>query len=392
MKGSQKAPAKRRRSAGEGSTYEQGGRWRGRVTWTNPDGTQGRRYVSGATQAEAREKLDELRRELRLGTIGQPGAPTTVGDYVTSWLERHKSHVRPSTYRTDEGYVRCYIVPALGRIPLVKLTAADVERALGRFVSDGRPGTDRPVSAVTALHVRATLRTALTAAEKDGLVTRNAAKDARPPQMPHRDVTYLDGANVRRLLEATADDFLGPLWALAVSTGLRRGELLALRWTDVSNGTLTVRRSVGRTRDGGWAPGEVKSATSRRSIALPALAIDALTRQKARQDELIADAGATWTDAVGTIFTDEAGNPLLPERVSHGFADARGRAGIPPVRFHDLRHSAATMLLGAGVPMAVISEWLGHGDIGTTFRYYTAVTPRLRDDARAAMDRALLAG
>jgi integrase len=381
----------RRRSAGEGSTYEQGGRWRGRVTWTNPDGTRGRRYVSGATQAEARDKLDELRRDLRLGTLTPAGAPVTVGDYVTGWLERHRTQVRPSTFRTDETYVRRYIVPSLGRIPLARLMAADVERALGSFVRDGRPGNGgHPVSAVTAGHVRATLRSALAAAERDHLGTRNAARDARPPLMPHRDVTYLDAADVRRLLEATRDTEFGPLWAVAVSTGLRRGELLGLRWADVVDGKLTVRRSVGRTASGGWAAGNVKSATSRRTIPLPAMATEALFRQRTRQDELRKLAGPAWAET-GLIFTDEAGRGLLPERVSHAFTKARTLAGIPAVRLHDLRHSAATLLLGAGVPMAVISEWLGHGDIGTTARYYAAVTPRLRDEARDAMDRALLA-
>jgi integrase len=380
----------RRRSAGEGSVYEVEGRWRGAVTWTEPDGRRRRRVVSGATSSEARDKLDALRRELRLGTLAPAGPTLTVGEYLAGWIERHRAHVRPSTWRTAESYVRVYLVPALGRHALVRLSSADVERALAAFVSDGRPGhPGNPVAPITAAHVRATLRTALAAAQRDGLVGRNAAADARPPQVPHRAVTYLDARNVRRLLAATADESLGPLYAIAATTGLRRGELLGLRWTDVVDGTLTVRRAMARDAAGGWSTAEPKSARSRRSIPLPGTARATLDRQKARQNIERLAAGSAWQDRYGLVFTDAVGRPLLPEFVSHAFAKSRKRARVPAVRFHDLRHSAATMMLAEGIPLAVISEWLGHAGIAITAAHYAAVVPELRRDAADAMDRAL---
>lgn len=393
----------RRRSAGEGSVYEAtDGRWRGAVTWTEPDGTRSRRIVSAPTSTEARDKLDALRRELRLGTLAPAGPRQTLSDFLATWIERDRNRVRPSTWRQREMHVRCYLIPALGRHALVRLSAADVERATAAFMANGRPETvdDRrrgrqrhsPVSPLTARHVRATLRRALGDAARDGLVGRNAAADARPPYVPHSPVAYLTAPDVQRLLDATAGSAQGPLYALAATTGLRLGELLGLTWPDVADGTLTVRRSLARSAAGGWELAQPKSARSRRTIPLPAIARDALDRQRVRQDTERASAGAAWQDRDGLVFTDGVGRPLRPEGVSARFRRERDDAGVPKVRFHDLRHSAATMMLAEGVPLAVISEWLGHAGIAITASHYAAVVPALRHEAAAAMDRALMGG
>ena len=325
-------PTSRRRSAGEGTVFRRKDRpgWRGRMTWTEPDGTVHNRLVSGATQAEARARLDDLRARLRIGTIGVTGS-ATVGDYLTGWIERHRTKVRPSTWRTAEGYVRTFLIPTLGRIQLSKLTATDVEAALASFIRVGRPVTSstgpkpRPVAPVTVNHVRAVLRRALTDARKAGLVGINAAADAKPPRVPSRSITYLTPAELQQLLTATADDPLGPMWALAASTGLRRGELVGLRWTDVdlSVGTLRVVRSVARDDAGGWSAADTKSARSRRTLPMPAMAKNALDRQRKRQARAKLAAGTAWQDREGYVFTDAVGHPLLPENVSHQFAKAR---------------------------------------------------------------------
>jgi integrase len=388
-------PGRGNASPGQGSVYKYRGGYRGAVSWTEPDGTRHRRVVSGRTSSEAHAKVDELRRDLRLGRLAPAGADVTVGDYLAGWIERHRARVRPSTWLTAESYVRVYLIPALGRRNLARLTATDVEDALASFMRDGRPATAgegrarRPVSAVTARHVRATLRRALSDAQRAELVGRNVAADAAPPYVEHRPITYLSAREVTRLLDATADDELGPLYAVAATTGLRRGELLGLTWADVADGRLTVRRSMGRLRGNGWGLGEVKSARSRRTIPLPARARQALETQRTRQRFARNAAGSAWQDRDGLVFTDAVGRPLLPEHVSHRFAKDCVRAGVPRVRFHDLRHSAATTLLSAGVPLAVISEWLGHSGITITAAAYAAVVPELLTDAADAMDRAL---
>lgn len=389
----------RRRSAGEGSVYRNGERWRGAVTWTEPDGTRHRRIVTGATSDEAREKLDDLRRDLRLGTIELPGRTLTVADFLTDWIERHRSRVRPSTWRTAEMHVRAYLVPALGRTALRRLSSADVERAMAAFLATGRP--KRPVkrsrgrqnaagvSPQTVRHIRSTLRRALADAVRDGLAGRNAAADARPPYAPHRPIVYLTVPDLRRLIAATRDDELGPLYALAASTGLRLGELLGLSWADITDGSLTVRRSLARAQGSGWTLAEPKSARSRRTIPLPLAARQALEVQRTRQRFARNAAGSAWQDRDGLVFTDAVGRPLRPEAVSRTFGKARDGAGVPRVRFHDLRHSAATTLLAQGVPLAVISEWLGHAGIAITASAYAAIVPDLRREAAEAMDRAL---
>ena len=388
----------RRRSPGEGSVFPYRGGHRGAIRWTDPDGTRHSRTVDGRTAAEARDKLDDLRRELRLGTLAS-GPALTVGDYLTGWIVRDRARVRPSTWRGREMHVRCYLVPALGKYPLPRLTAADVETVLSTFLVSGRP--DRPakrgrgrqnaggVSAQTVRHIRTTLRRALGDAARDGLTARNAAADARPPYLPHRPITYLSTRDVRRLIDGTAEDEYGPIYAVAATTGLRLGELLGLAWADVTADRLTVRRSLARTHGNGWDLAEPKSARSRRTIPLPLAARQALETQRTRQRFARNAAGNAWQDAAGLVFTDAVGRPLRPEAVSRAFGKARDRLGIPRVRFHDLRHSAATTLLAAGVPLAVISEWLGHAGIAITASTYAAVVPELLTDAADAMDKAL---
>lgn len=382
------------RSPGEGHVYEvRPGRYRAEAQFTRADGTTARIRVYGRTTREARDKLTDKRRELRLGAT-TPAATITLAAYLTDWLEARRATVRPSTWRTHEMYVRVYLIPALGRRRLVELTARDVAAALATFARVGRPGGNdrrppRPVSAVTVNHVRSTLRAALTDAQEAGLVIRNVAAAADPHHVDHRPITYLTTRDLNRLLEATAEQEFGPLYALAATTGLRRGELLGLRWSDITEaGVLTVRQAMGRTRDG-WGAGDVKSARSRRTIPLPTRARQALETQRTRQRFAERAAGAAWHNPTGLVFTDSLGGAILPEYVSHRFARDVRAAGVPRVRLHDLRHSAATTLLAAGVPLAVISDWLGHSNVSITAAAYAAVVPELMTDAADAMDRAL---
>lgn len=369
-----------RASNGEGSIYQTAaGRWRGAVLVTDPlTGRQVRKYASGSTRAATARRLAKIRKDAAAGTFA---TRETTGDYLARWLVGARARLRPSTYREAERHVGDYLAP-LGGIPLPRLTPADVERAMAALL-------ERGYSPMTVLHARATIRRALHDAERDGLVMRNAAALARPPRAVRREMRPLTPLEVRELLEATQAEPSGPLFAVAVGTGLRLGELLGLRWSDVGEGSLVVRRSLARADGGGWAMAEPKTARSRRTVMLPALAADALGRESRRQAVRKAAAGIAWQDRDGQVFTDPVGRPLHPSAVSHAFRVAADRLGLSGVRLHDLRHTAATLMLGGGVPLKVVSETLGHSSIAVTADVYAHVTPELRREAASALDRAL---
>ena len=370
----------RRRSNGEGSLYRTAeGRWRGAVLVTDPlTGTQVRRYASGRTRAETAARLEAVRRDAEAGSFA---TDESTGAYLARWLIRARTGLRPSTYTETVRHVERYFGPLIGSVPLTRLSPAHVERAMEAL-------TARGYSAQTVQHARATLRRALHDAQRDGLVIRNAAALARPPRVERREMRPLTPAETRALLDATAADPMGPLFAVAAGTGLRLGELLGLRWSDVTDGSLTVRRSLARAEGGGWAMAEPKTRRSRRTVMLPGIARDGLDRQRQRQAAAKDAAGSAWQDRAGQVFTDAVGRPLNPTAVSHAFRVAADRLALP-VRLHDLRHTAATLMLGAGVPLKVVSETLGHSSIAVTADVYAHVTPQLRREAADAMDRAL---
>ena len=387
-------PERPRRSRGEGAIYEtKDGRIRGALIVVDPrTGREVRRLVSGKSRADVSRKLDKLRKDAASGALS---TSATVDDYLTTWLEAERARLRLSTWRSRELHIRLYIVPVIGPIQLSRLTPADVERMTTGMV-------DRGLSARTAASCRVTLRRALGDAQRDGLVLRNVAALARPPRVQSRSMEagrdYLAPGKLKTLLAAIEAEPLGPLVAVAATTGLRQGELLGLAWSDVDmeGRTLTVRRSMARawvTREGeraqGWALQEPKTPRSRRTINLPATSVAALKRRRTDQEAQRKAAGTAWQDMDGLVFTDALGRPLDGSTVGHAFRTMLDAAGLPHIPFHGLRHSAATALLSAGVPLRTVADVLGHSTITITADTYAAVVPELRRDAADAMDRVL---
>lgn len=369
-----------RRSRGEGAIYETSdGRVRGSILLPHPDGDRSvRRYVSGRNRADVVRKLDDLREQAKAGFP----TGTTTGAFLAGWVTDVHQYVRPATHREYARHVAHYWTPELGSVELTALTPAHVERAMARL--------EKRVSKMTVRHARATLRRALHDAQRQGLVTRNVASLSRVPKVERREMHALTRDEASRLVEATTDDPYGPLFAVAVGTGLRLGELLGLRWSDIDLDarSLTVRRALSRAEGGGFAFGDPKTARSRRTVMLPAVAVDGLRRQRVRQAEAKLAAGTAWQDRDGLVFTDDVGRWIHPNGVSHAWRATADRLGFT-VRLHDLRHTAATLMLAAGVPLKVVSETLGHSSIAITADVYAHVTPDLRREAADAMDRAL---
>jgi integrase len=279
-----------------------------------------------------------------------------------------------------ESMIERHVVPVVGTIPLARLSAADVERVTAAVL-------DKGLSPQTARNVRNVIRRALGDAARLGMIGRNVAADAEPPRVPHREIEALSPAQVRRLAVATIDQPDGPLYVLAVYTGLRQGELLGLTWDDLDGSRLTVTRALVRSVAGAPTLGETKTARSRRTIHLAPAAVEALAEQRRRQDLARDAAGDDWQDLDGFIFTDALGRPLRHDGVSARFRTAADALGFG-VRFHDLRHSYASAALAAGVPMHVVSRSLGHSSIGTTIDVYGHLDDADRRSAADAIARA----
>jgi integrase len=369
-----------RRARGEGSVYKTAdGRFRAVLVIPHPDGSRSaRKYVRGRSKADVVRKLDGLKREAAVGF------PETLGSYLARWVIAVAPTLRPATIREYAGHVERYWIPKLGTTQISAIRAGDVERVMAEMMAAGR-------SASTARAVRTTLRRALKDAQRDGLVVPNVAALSRPPRIERPEIVPLNVEEARRLLEATRDHPYGPLFALLLGSGLRLGEALGLAWSDLGRDALTVRRSLARASGSGYALAEPKTKRSRRTVPLPPTILEALDRQRTRQDLAKAAAGSAWQDRVGLCFTDAVGRPVSPTVVSHAFRDAADAIGLP-VRLHDLRHTYASALLRAGVPLKVVSEVLGHSSIATTADVYGHLEDAGRRQAADAIGFALTGG
>lgn len=366
----------KRRGQGEGSIYQRkdNGLWVGTVNLGWHAGKRVRRAYYGRSRREVQEKLQRALREVQDGV--QPGTRRdTVGGYLASWLEAVEPSVRHSTFRRYRQIVTHQLTPQIGRTPLSQLTPADVEAMLRRLAADG-------LSSRSVHHVRAVLRTALARAARHGLVARNAAALAEPPHVERREVRALDPAEVRRFLSALEGHPLRCLFTVALATGLRKGELLGLRWSDIdlAAGTLTVRRSLQRI-EGKFRVVEPKTAKSRRTVPLPGVAVTALAEHRQAQ------ASAPVVGAY--VFTTADGQPFHGTTVWRALQSVLEAAGLPSMPFHALRHTAASLLLAEGVHPRVVMELLGHSTIALTMNTYSHVIPALEREAADRMERML---
>ena len=372
------------RGNNEGSIYQRkDGRWVGAVHVGYKGGQRLRKHYYGATRQEVAKKLTVA---LKAHQDGLPVVPErqTVKDFLASWLENAKPSLRDQTHSTYEIMLRLHAVPYLGHHRLARLSPQHLQDLYGQRLDAGLS-----VQSVRKLH--AIVHRALKQALRWNLVARNVADLVTPPRNYHKEMKTLDIEQAKQLIGAARGGRLEALYVLALTTGLRQGELLALRWQDVDlgDGSLRVVGTLYRSSQGLLTIAEPKTAGSRRLVTLGSLAVDALARHKENQaaQRLLCD--ARWEEH-GLVFTNELGRPMGASNLRRrSFEPLLKCAGLPRIRFHDLRHTAATLLLGEGVHPKIASERLGHSRVGITLDLYSHVTPTMQREAAAAVDTVL---
>lgn len=322
----------KRRGHGEGSIFKRAdGRWAAVMDGGYQNGRRHRRFFYAKTEREARERLMEAQRDHAPG-LAMPDGRTTVGAFLTEWMSQ--ADVRPSTLASYSAKMRTHVIPAIGGIPLGRLTPIDVGRVL-------REAHSRGLAPRTLAQTRAILRAALNDARRMGLITRNAAALAElPVKVEDYEPVFLTPEQAAAFLDLVRGDRLEAFYTVALALGLREGEALALTWDDVdfARRTINVRRSLQRVKGGGLQALDVKTRRSRRTVPMPAVVERVLREHRDRQPR--------DSIASGYVFTTTIGTPLSASNVvRRSFDPIRKALGLPRLRVHDLRHSCATLLI-----------------------------------------------
>ena len=343
-----------------------------------------RKTVYGKTRKEVAAKLVKALSNREDG-LTFDAKNLTLGKYLDLWIkESVQDTVRLTTYQGYERIVRLHIKPALGRIKLDKLTPVHVRGLYRERLESGL--APRMVQLV-----HTTLHKALKQAVNDGLILRNVTEAVKAPRPVKKEMQPLHPVQARALLEAARGERLEALYALALTTGMRQGELLGLKWEDVDMeaGTLQVRRTLSTATGGGFNFNPPKTARSRRSIRIPELALSSLKRHRKSQLEERMKLAGLWKDH-DLVFTTGIGTPMSrADLITRSFKPLLRRADLPDIRFHDLRHTCATLLLSRGVHAKLVQELLGHATIAVTLDTYSHVLPGMGDGLADTMDEAL---
>ncbi|MBV1770106.1 MAG: site-specific integrase [Candidatus Desulforudis sp.] len=390
----------KRRGPGEGTIYKQEKTrkrkdgtvvtdvyWSGEIYFgKDADGKKQVERFSGKSYEEVLEKMDAAKSDRRKGILTEPTSKETVKDFLERWLRDSVKHsVRPHTYRSYENNVRNHIVPETGSISLKKLTPAQIQQLYAKKLESG-------LSPRSVQDMHAILYRALKQAAKWGFVPRNVCDAVDRPKVERQEMQVLDGEQVKQLLKAAAGDRLEALYVLAVTTGMRQGEILGLSWpnVDLDKGVIRVRQQLQWLPKVGFAFSEPKTKKGLRTIPLTATAVTALKKHRARQNEGRLALGEAWRDEHDLVFTTTIGTPIDGTNlVPQSFKPLLKKAKLPGIRFHDLRHTAATLLLQAGVHVKVVSEMLGHASITLTLDTYSHVLPVMQDDAASKLEAIL---
>lgn len=376
-----------KRGNGEGSIYQrkEDGKWVGSMTLDNGK----RKVFYGKTRKEVKEKLMKALQEQQQGTLITAG-PITVEQFLTDWLENtHRRQIRPRTYERYREALYLHLIPSLGQHQLQKLT---VEHLQAFFTQKEKEG----LAPATIINHHSVLHNALDTAVKRGLIVRNVCDLATLPRKKHYEIQSLTAEQAQTLLTTLRGHRWEALFTLALATGLRRGEILGLKWQDINmtTGTLHVRRILSRVptqtpeRNHVYVEAEPKTQKSRRSVVIAPFALEVLKQHRIQQLKEKLKAGIAWQDH-DYVFCTSIGTCLNPNNVVAELKKLLVKAELPNIRFHDLRHSAATLLLTAGVHPKIVQEILGHTQISMTMDIYSHVLPGMQQEAMNKLNDAL---
>jgi integrase len=364
----------KKRGQGEGSIYKRkDGRWVAQIT------IQGRHVNEYfKSQSECRDWLRKIRTQIENG-LTLTGAQTSVAVFLKEWLTSNETSVRPKTSDQYKKIVRLHISPDLGMIKLKDLNPRQIQALYSKKMEGG-------MSARSVVLIHAVLRRSLDQAVKLGMIGINPALAVNRPKFKRKEMKTLSDSQVRILLSFVEGSHFEVLIWLAVTTGLRQGELLGLMWSDLdwSGRQLRIQRQLQRLR-GGLVFNEPKTAAGRRVIALGITTIEKLRKHQNLQFLERKVVGESWKEN-DMIFPSSIGTPMDPSNLYHNFKRLLRKTELPDIRFHDLRHTAATLMLQEGVHPKVVQERLGHSDISLTLNTYSHVLPGMQEEAAGKLD------
>ena len=373
----------KRRANGEGNIRKRSdGRWEGRYTAGRDPETGKTVYknVLGKTQAEVKAKLKQaIQENTEVDTL--KAAQYTVGQWMDIWFENYaKIKVRPTSHQTYRGYIDNHIKPNIGKIQLGKLTTLELQKLYKKLLSKGRvdrieaKGQPKGLSPKTVRNIHQVISSAMDFARSQKLIAVNPADSCALPKLEHREMKTLPAEQLASFLREAKESGVFEMYYIELATGLRRGELLGLKWEDLDleQGTLRVQRQVSRI-NGEVVEAPLKTKNSYRTISLGGDAVGILNEQRKKCG------GSEY------VFPSPTGGPISPDSVIQMLHRVLKRAGLPKVRFHDLRHTFATVALQNGVDIKTVSGMLGHYSAGFTLDTYAHVTTQAQREAAKTM-------
>jgi integrase len=360
-------------------------RWLVRVFLGRDRETRRRRYLSRTVHGPVRHAQTYLNKVLRERDLGRrvEGVTITLNEYLNRWLETAaKPKLREKSYHSYERLLRRYIRPVLGERILSTITPLDVQDAYQKMI-------DRGLSARTVRYTHSVLRSAIRQAIRWRLLLQDPTDGAQLPRLGRRETRVLTAEQSRIFLSAALKTHFGPVFALALTSGMRPSEYLALKWQDIDwdRGTVSVVRSLERSA-GAWRFAETKRARSRRIVKLQEWVLETLKDLQGRTTQRIGRSGA---DAAELVFTTSIRRPIYSDKLAKRFKAILGQNGLPMIRLYDLRHTAATLALSAGVPPKVVAEQLGHASAAFTLDVYSHLLPHMQEEAAIKVEQ-ILAG